>query len=523
MWTSSGEVGSARLLNCRFITSSCCRRYLLAERTFERITIFEQRSTVGGLWNYVPCSEETPRDLPVPQTSPHARHDEPTWEQSAANGVLDPRCEEEMEFTTPLYDRLETNIPRGLMGFSDLDWPSSCQLFPKHGEVLQYIEQYAGDVRHLVQFKKQVLDVRLNADQKWTVETRAVSPRGNGAIQQHKFDAIVVASGHFDVPYLPSVLGIETWNKAYPEVISHSKFYRKPEHYANKKVIVVGNSASGVDIGAQISTLCKLPLIQSTKSDSFLQPHQSSTKLEKPEIVEFILEDRTVRFSDGTTESNIDAILYCTGYFYSFPFLNSLPNSRVITTGEYVENLFQHTFYRPHSTLAFATLNQKIIPFPVAEAQSAVIARVWSGRLDLPSADEMAEWEQDTLQETGGGSNFHVLKFPKDADYINMLHDWAISAERRASSHQELRRRRMSSSGVDGAAKRGSNGDCQTVGKEPPYWGEKEYWTRERFPAIKKAFQSFGEDRYSKRTLEDVGFSFEQWREEKIEETKRLL
>ena len=240
-----------------------------------------------------------------------------------------------------------------------------------------------------------------------------------GVPRVETFDAVVVASGHFNVPYIPSVPGIRTWYEAYPDSISHSMFYRRPEEYTSKKLIVVGNSASGVDIAGQIATVCTLPLLQSQKSESFLKPDKSSSKVEKPEIVEYILEKHQVRFTDGSIESDVDAVLYCTGYFYSFPFLNS-PNPPLITAGEYVENLYQHVFYRPQPTLAFVALNQKIIPFPVAEAQCAVIARLWSGRLSLPSESEMVDWERRTLEDTGGGRNFHVLKFPKDADYIGM-------------------------------------------------------------------------------------------------------
>jgi hypothetical protein len=91
-----------------------------------------------------------------------------------------------------------------------------------------------------------------------------------------------------------------------------------------------------------------------------------------------------------------------------------------------------------------------------------------------------------------------VLKFPKDAEFINEMHDWALSAE-----------------GED----EGEGG----VGKKPPYWGEKEFWTRERFPAIKKAFQGFGEGRHEIRTLGEVGFDFEAWKEGKDREDKGLL
>ena len=489
------------------------------EKAFSRITIFEQRATVGGLWNYTTCPQSAAGGLSVPHADPHVGQDEPIWVNFELSGQTKFN---QTPFMSPVYDRLETNIPRGLMGFSDLNWPHNTQLFPKHEDVLDYIERYADDVRHLVQFETQVLDVRLNTAARWAVTTEPVSRSNSCKTEGHAFDAVVVANGHFNVPYIPSVPGIKAWNKTYPGAISHSKFYRKPEHYADRKVIVVGNSASGIDIGGQIAATCQLPLLQSQKFESFLLPGPSSTKVEKPEIVEYVLQDRSVRFADGSIESDIDAILYCTGYFYSFSFLNSL-KPPVVTTGEYVENLFQHIFYRPRPTLAFATLNQKIIPFPIAEAQSAVVARVWSGRLTLPSEVEMGEWEEEMLRETGGGRNFHILKFPQDADYIDKLHDWCLTADGEVDACSELRKRRMSGSNLDDGRQPKLNGTSGAVGKEPPYWGEKEYWTRERFPAIKKAFQSFGAGRQSKRTLEDVGFSFEEWKREKIEEAKRLL
>lgn len=497
---------------------------MIAERAFSRIAIFEQRANVGGLWNYIACPDDATRGV-VPQTNPHAERDEPIWQDNDARGVPDQQTSDQAEFMSPVYDRLETNIPRGLMGFSDLNWPDDCQLFPGHDGVLKYIECYAEHLQHLIQLQTQVLEVKRSPDGHWVVKSKRLARKEANNVEEQVFDAVVVANGHFNVPYIPSVPGIDAWNEAYPGTILHSKFYRKPEQYGGEKVIIVGNSASGVDIGSQVAMTCKSPMLVSQKSESFLQPETSSTKVEKPEIVEYVVRDRRVRFADGSTESGVDAILYCTGCFYSYPFLKSL-DPPVVTTGEYVENLYQHVFYRPDPTLAFVALNQKVIPFPIAEAQAAVIARVWSGRLSLPTELEMRDWERQTLQETGGGRNFHVLKFPKDADYINMLHDWAMSTTHDGdgdSTHTELRKRRMSSSSSERQRKPDSNGSTASIGKEPPYWGEEEYWTRERFPAIKKAFQGFGEERHGKRTLDDVGFSFEEWQQERAEEGRRLL
>lgn len=408
---------------------------------------------------------------------------------------------------SPVYDRLETNIPRGLMGFSDLAWPDHCQLFPGHEAVLEYIERYSEDVRHLVQFDTQVLHVRSTADKRWHLGTRQVNPSDDAEVIEHVFDAVVVANGHFNVPYIPSVPGIEDWHRAYPRSICHSKFYRAPEHYAGKKVVVVGNSASGIDIAAQLRTICEKPLILSSRTESFLQPDPSADQIEKPRIVRFEVENRTVVFEDGSREADVDAILYCTGYFYNFPFLESL-DPPITQTGERCQNLYQHIFYRPNPTLAFPALNQKVIPFPIAEAQGAVIARVFSGRLSLPGEREMEDWEERALRDSASEKDFHVLKFPKDADYLNMLHDWATAAEVG----------KVDSAGLH------PRGDEQpadyaepSVGKRPPYWGEREYWTRERFPAIKKAFQALGEGRHGIRTLKEVGFDFAEWEMKEVE------
>jgi cation diffusion facilitator CzcD-associated flavoprotein CzcO len=467
-------------------------RYLLAEKAFTKIQVFEQRATVGGIWNYVPCPETAPRDQAIPQTNPFARLDEPIWDQSNAKDTLSKQDREKAAFLSPLYDRLETNIPRGLMGFSDLPWSEDAQLFPKHTEVQDYIERCSQEVRHLIHFQTQVLDLHQETSSKWTIKTKPITPDNDAEVSEHLFDAVVIANGHFNIPYIPKVPGIEAFSKAHPGTISHSKFYRLPEQYSGKKVVIVGNSASGIDISGQIMPYCQQPLISSSKSESYLQLETPPGQLDRPPISKFIPEQRTIEFEDGSRESNVDSVLYCTGYFYSFPFITGL-DPPLITTGERVENLYQHLFYRPNPSIAFPVLSQKIIPFPFAEAQAAVIARTFAGRLALPGEAEMKRWEESVKDDMGEGRGFHVLKFPKDADHINMLHDWALSA------------------------------DDEPSGKKPPYWGEKEYWTRERFPAIKKAFQALGEDRHEVRSLPEVGFDFEAWKREKENEGAQLL
>jgi cation diffusion facilitator CzcD-associated flavoprotein CzcO len=501
-------------------------RYLLAEKIFERIDIFEQRSSIGGIWNYTP--EDRDEDIfTVPQTDPSGKIDKSIWRSSSQlphiqNGFNEERKGKKIaSFISPLYERLETNIQRGLMGFSDLGWPQESQLFPKHETVLEYIEKYGQDVKHLVKFETQVVDVGIEESSTnenpitnqdcWKVKTRDLETMEE---KEEIYDVVIVANGHFIVPYVPDIEGIKEWNDKYPGIISHSKYFRKPEEFEGKvsleyyptesfkcdiifeslliflkKVVVVGNSASGIDVGSQLATYCKLPVLCSQKSTSMLFPAPDPRKLELPQISAFIPETRSVRFETGRVESEIDAIVFCTGYFYSLPFLKNL-EPQLIRDGTHIQHTYLHLFYSPRPTLSFLALPQRVIPFPVAEAQSAVLARVYSGRLSLPPYEEMREWEDKTIKEMGSGRLFHFLPFPKDANYINNLSNWALAAPSRE--------------GLDNKGK----------GKAPPTWGPCEVWARENFPKIRRAFIAKGEERSKVRCIKELGFNYEEYLKE---------
>lgn len=48
------------------------------------------------------------------------------------------------------------------------------------------------------------------------------------------FDAVVVASGHFWVPYIPPIEGLEAFEKARPGSVLHSKHFRGRDTFADK-------------------------------------------------------------------------------------------------------------------------------------------------------------------------------------------------------------------------------------------------------------------------------------------------
>jgi cation diffusion facilitator CzcD-associated flavoprotein CzcO len=466
-------------------------RYLRAEKKFNKITLFEQRVRPGGIWNYTP-QQQTEDLFTVPQTNPHGKNQEPAWiekcssPRSAGNVNADNGANKAPSFLSPMYETLETNIPRGLMGFSDLDWPSDSQLFPTHETVLQYIEDYSADVQDIVRYSTQVTDISATDDRidgTWQVTTRDLH---NNESTTAEFDAVIVANGHFITPYIPPIPGLSEWSTAHPSAVSHSKYYRRATDFQGKKVVVIGNSASGSDISMQISAVSLSPLLWSSKSANLFSSAASSTPARRsvPQIAAFLPESRGVRFVDGSEEHEIDSVVFATGYFYSLPFLSNL-SPALISDGSHVQHTYQHIFYHPRPTLAFLALPQRVIPFPVAEAQAAAVARVFSGRLSLPSQSEMCAAEKAVLDTTANPRDFHLLPFPRDGEYINALAAWCRSAT------------------VVEGLENGGKGKC------PPEWGPWAFWCRENFPAIRRAFVELGEKRKTVRKLEEVGFVWE--------------
>ena len=49
-----------------------------------------------------------------------------------------------------------------------------------------------------------------------------------------EYDAVVVASGHYAVPFIPVIPGLKEFAARYPGSVEHTKYYRGPEKYRGK-------------------------------------------------------------------------------------------------------------------------------------------------------------------------------------------------------------------------------------------------------------------------------------------------
>ena len=533
-------------------------RYLLAEKKFSNIVIYEQRATIGGAWNYdTPLdSHDLERESGGSNVNGISNGDHEAAAAAAAQQAI--TTDIDPGSTTPMYDGLEANLPHMLMQFSDVPFPENTQLFPSRQCVMDYLAGYAKELRPMLRLNHEVTDIR-PADQgvghesggQWLVTTKS-----NGNSSTERFDAVVIANGHSYYPALPAIKGLDEWAKQDRDSLMHAVSYRNPEMFRDKanrpppsfppppcenmstnnllslqRVLIVGGGPSGADIGQQIAQVCKPPLLSAQVQRSpYHLPEPDEVEVDHPTLVGVDRGScRRAMFEDGSVEQDIDIILLCTGYDYSFPFLSSVypqQGARVEAEGgdrngnggdpSIIHRIhpYQYIFPVSHPSLAFIETLEGIVPFPMAEAQAAVVARVWSGRLQLPSEASMHAWVEGKVSEKGSGRGYHAVPPPQDLVYMREMYDWIQPA---AAAEAERER---------GSVRMGEGeGEGEMVGKTPRHWDDYYCWLRMTAAEMKKAWVvrrreperapegGFeGKDQKGKKvvtTYEQLGFRFE--------------
>jgi hypothetical protein len=188
--------------------------------------------------------------------------------------------------------------------------------------------------------------------------------------------------------------------EAFPEKVFHSKSYRSAASFSGKKVLVIGNSASGHDISTLLAPKVKAPLYQSRRSQSRWDgPHPPGGIAWKPVITHFDPKSGTIFFADGThlEHDELDYVIYCTGYRPSFPWWNSAENGGDLWNyrTNRLNGNYLHTFFHAHPNLGLIGM-PRTLTFRSFEYQAVALARVFAGRnrSPLPSMREMTQWEQ---------------------------------------------------------------------------------------------------------------------------------
>jgi hypothetical protein len=230
---------------------------------------------------------------------------------------------------------------------------------------------------------------------------------------------------------VPAVKGLEAYIKAFPGRVVHSKSYRSAEHYHNKRVLVIGNSASGHDVTAGIVKTGQLPVYQSRRTPSHWDTEPPAGIEWKPIISEFLPKTGEIVFDDGSILRDIDQVIYCTGYKVSFPFWNAEANGGPIYDykRDFVVGNYLHVFLTDYPTIGIIGI-PRTLTFRSFNYQAIALARVLSGRnaRALPSADEQRRWLTRRLELVARQRRkFHDVPWDEgeSLDYFRELYDLA--------------------------------------------------------------------------------------------------
>ncbi|XP_017284216.1 flavin-containing monooxygenase 5 [Kryptolebias marmoratus] len=168
-----------------------------------------------------------------------------------------------------IYHSVIINTSKEMMCFSDYPIPAHFPNFMHNSFIMNYFRMYADHfqlTKH-IRLNTKVLQIKQRADfsrsGQWDVETE----NKDGKREKHIFDAVMICIGHHCQPNLPlhDFPGIETFKGKY----FHSRDYKVPEEWRDKKAVVVGIGNSGIDIAVELSRVTK-QLFLSTRRGAWI-------------------------------------------------------------------------------------------------------------------------------------------------------------------------------------------------------------------------------------------------------------
>ena len=345
------------------------------------------------------------------------------------------------------YRSLHINTSRQAMEYAAYPMPASLPDYPSHWQIAEYFDHYVDHfgLRDKITFRTEVVKVVAAERGGYDVTVR---PRDTELpAETRRYDHVIVANGHHWDPRWPepSYPGSES----FPGKQVHAHYYRTPDLFVDKRVVVLGIGNSATDIAVESSRVARetylamrrgahilpkfmfgMPTDHLTDSPLargplFLQklgmramlrlavgkvtdyglPQPDHQVLEahptvsddlltrlghgdievKPNLDRF--EGSKVFFADGSAVE-ADVVVYCTGYKVSFPFLDDT----IVRAEDNHVDLYRRVVSPDHPGLYFVGLIQPLgAVMPLAEQQAHWVAELIAGEVTLPPVHEMRE------------------------------------------------------------------------------------------------------------------------------------
>ena len=352
------------------------------------------------------------------------------------------------------YRSLHINTSRSAMEYAAFPMSDSLPDYPSHWQIAEYFDEFVEHfgLRERITFRTEVVKVVStgstdenagSAGEGYDVTLRSLD--NVRVAETRHYDQVIVANGHHWNPRWPEpgFPGSET----FPGEQLHAHYYRTPDVFAGKRVVVLGIGNSATDIAVESSRvaaetylamrrgahilpkylfgvptdhLTSSPLARGpfpvqklglrtmlriavgrmtdyglpqpdhdileahpTVSDDLLTRLGHGDLAVKPNIDRF--EGSKVFFVDGTAVE-ADVVVYATGYKVAFPFLDE----SVVRTEDNHIDLYRRVVSPDHPGLYFVGLIQPLgAVMPLAEQQAHWVADLITGDVTLPSVAQM--------------------------------------------------------------------------------------------------------------------------------------
>ncbi|WQF81150.1 Putative flavin monooxygenase, FAD/NAD(P)-binding domain superfamily [Colletotrichum destructivum] len=463
---------------------------LAQEQAFDTIRLFERREAPGGCWlgETKPPPILQPAELPLlaartadpqhpaipavlPSLATSSSPGHPRYAESTVYPYLETNVDYvPMQYTQEPFPAAQTPLSRALHGEDTpfrhwslvrdyvaslvdrrgydrlVSYNTTVERAEKVQRVPNSAAAAAGGGERGVKVEKEGKE---EAEEEWKLTLRKSDPASStDSWWEERFDALVVASGHYSVPYIPPTPGLAAFAASRPPgSVIHSKHYRGRAAYLDRTVVVVGASVSAADIATDLTAVARAPVtavvLGHTPNGYFgAEAFEHPLVRKAPSIARVDAASRTVHFVDGSSVSGVDDIIFGTGYTWTLPFFDNPPPSPTTTTmsrpgkktaaaaallptprNNRIPNLYLHTIYTPDPTILFVGAVNAGLTFKVFEYQAVLAARLLAGRVPpdrLPDAEAQRAWEADRVASRGDGPRF-ALVFPDFPDYFETL------------------------------------------------------------------------------------------------------
>lgn len=237
------------------------------------------------------------------------------------------------------WESLRLFSPRESSSLPGMMFPMTSDIYPSRDQTISYLATYERRYGFIVRRPVHVHAVRRQAASGFVVST---------SIGEMTADVVVGATGTWSNPVMPTIPGLETFSGT----AIHSAFYKGPEAYRDKRILVVGAGNSGAQIFADLAPVARVTWV-TREQPQYLPDHvdgrvlfdeatlrklsaeQSGAVQATPTIGEIVMVEsvRALRESgrltsvgmfsavDGDSviwangyKEHVDVIIFCTGF-----------------------------------------------------------------------------------------------------------------------------------------------------------------------------------------------------------------